>query len=598
MDVKKILREIRVIERVNAMGMGNLLVQFFRVSLFLTMVAAFSSCSVNTAPARKSEMISAAYDTTLYNITYLEAIRLKMLGSSSDALAYFEQALKINPKSDVSAYEISRISFSRGDLNSAIKYGQIAYEIDSNNQWYLNHLATLYYSKGEIDSVIIVFEKIVANDPQNEEIFFNLGGLYIEAGRASEAEIIFREFKDRYGDNDQIVFALLNSMSAQNKKEETEQYLLELIDNDPGSTTFRGMLAENYRKYGERERAMAMYEEMFNIDPDNGILQMSYIDFLHELGELEELSQIVDNTIMNDSIAMENKIAIVLSLAGNEQYVKRYKNNLVISALLLEANYKNSPDAGLALATVYGMVGEVGMEIEILTKIANQNPTVYGYWEQLLIKVNEQGDLDLLYTLCEKVTREFNIYPLPKLFYAFAAVDKEEFSLAISELSKVRILVNEQPEFMVQILSLEADIFYKQGEYDKAFGKYEDALKINPEETMILNNYAYFLSEQNVNLKRAEELIQKCLETESNITYLDTYAWVLYKLGKYKQAESIMEGIFSEDIYDAELLEHYGFILKALKKCDEALIYLNASVTTDPSKTYLNKEIEECLKLK
>lgn len=592
------LRDNNMIERGDDKGRRDLLTLFVRVSLLIILVAALYSCSVKTAPAHKSEKIAAAYDTTLYNITYLEAIRLKMLGSSADALGYFEQALKINPNSDVSAYEISRISFSRGDLESAIKYGQIAYKIDSFNPWYLNHLATLYYSKGETDSVIMVFEKIVTNDPQNEEILFNLGGLYMEAGRASEAEVIFKEFRDRYGDIDQVVFALLNSMSAQNKKEETEQYLLELIDSEPSSTTFRGMLAENYRRYGDRERAMAMYDEMFDIDPDSRILQLSYIDFLLELGMLEELSQIVDNTILNDSIEMENKIAIVLSLAGKEQYVKRYKNDLIISALLLEASYKNNPDAGLALATVYGMVGESEMEIEILTKIAKQNPSVYGYWEQLLIKVNDQGDLDLLFTLCEKVTREFNVYPLPKLFYAFAAVDREEFALAASELAKVRILVNEQPEFMVQILSLEADIFYKQGDYDKAFSSYEEALRINPDESMILNNYAYFLSEQNSNLKRAEELILRCLKTESNITYLDTYAWVLYKLGKYKKAEDVMKGIFSEDIIDAELLEHYGYILKALKKYDEALIYLNASVTTDPSKTYLNKEIEECIKLK
>ena len=48
-----------------------------------------------------------------------------------------------------------------------------------------------------------------------------------------------------------------------------------------------------------------------------------------------------------------------------------------------------------------------------------------------------------------------------------------------------------------------------------------------------MNNYAYYLAEQNMKLKEAEEMARKVIEKEKdNTTYLDTYGWVLYKRGK------------------------------------------------------------------
>ncbi|MEZ5010869.1 MAG: hypothetical protein R2744_04365 [Bacteroidales bacterium] len=46
-----------------------------------------------------------------------------------------------------------------------------------------------------------------------------------------------------------------------------------------------------------------------------------------------------------------------------------------------------------------------------------------------------------------------------------------------------------------------------------------------------------------MNLPKAEEMIVRCLKSERNNTYLDTYAWVLYKQGKYRKAGEIMKEI-------------------------------------------------------
>jgi Tfp pilus assembly protein PilF len=145
---------------------------------------------------------------------------------------------------------------------------------------------------------------------------------------------------------------------------------------------------------------------------------------------------------------------------------------------------------------------------------------------------------------------------------------------------------------------MRADVYYRMKDYQKSFEIFEEALKSNKEDMTILNNYAYYLAEQNINLKEAEKMAKKVIEREKgNNTYLDTYGWVLYKRGKLNEAAKIMEAILnSGEKTDAEWYEHYGFILKKKKNCTKAIENWNIAIKIDSTKINLIKEIENCRK--
>jgi tetratricopeptide (TPR) repeat protein len=121
---------------------------------------------------------------------------------------------------------------------------------------------------------------------------------------------------------------------------------------------------------------------------------------------------------------------------------------------------------------------------------------------------------------------------------------------------------------------------------------------LNSEDLTVLNNFAYYLAEQNVRLNEAEEMARNVIEKEKdNATFLDTYAWVLYKRGKIRDAAKIMEGILAMDLTDnAEYFEHYAYMLKSLKKCDKAIENWSKAIEIDSTRTHLKTEIENCLK--
>ena len=149
-----------------------------------------------------------------------------------------------------------------------------------------------------------------------------------------------------------------------------------------------------------------------------------------------------------------------------------------------------------------------------------------------------------------------------KILYANGALETKNYDIALEELRKAEILAGDNKEFLTQVLTMRADVYYRMKDYLKAFETFEAALKNNGDDLTVINNYAYYLAEQNTNLKEAEEMAKKVIEREKgNTTYLDTYAWVLYKRGKLKEAAKIMEEIIkSGETPDAEWYEHYGFI--------------------------------------
>jgi Tfp pilus assembly protein PilF len=236
---------------------------------------------------------------------------------------------------------------------------------------------------------------------------------------------------------------------------------------------------------------------------------------------------------------------------------------------------------------------EAGLRLE---EIVEENPDNYYGWEKLLLVLNQKKDYRTLEIKGEECASRFNRSFLAKILYANGALENKNFDVALEELRKAEILAGDNKEFLSQILTMRADVYYRMKDYDKAFETFDIAVKENSDDLTVINNYAYYLAEQNKNLKEAEEMAKKVIETEKdNTTYLDTYAWVLYKRGKLKDAARIMEGIISSgQIPDAEWYEHYGFILSRQRNCTKAIENWNYAIKLDSTKTELLEEIKKC----
>ena len=170
-------------------------------------------------------------------------------------------------------------------------------------------------------------------------------------------------------------------------------------------------------------------------------------------------------------------------------------------------------------------------------------------------------------------------YPTQPVFYWFAGVscviDKQDRD-AIGYFEKGRKFVVDK-NVLADFDSYLGDLYYSVGETEKSFQAYERVLGVNPDNTLVLNNYAYYLSLRQEDLDKAKAMALHAVELEpNNAIYLDTYAWVLYQKGEYKAAEAQMEkavGLLKAP--DKTYYRHYADILQKVGKADKAKEYEN-----------------------
>jgi tetratricopeptide (TPR) repeat protein len=123
----------------------------------------------------------------------------------------------------------------------------------------------------------------------------------------------------------------------------------------------------------------------------------------------------------------------------------------------------------------------------------------------------------------------------------------------------------------VDALNQLAILYSSAGNTAASDAAYQSVLRIDPDNALANNNYAYALSERNQELDRAQAMIEIALKAEpKNPSYLDTMGWILYKRGDYKQAlEYILQAIENGEV-SATVYEHLGDVYQKLGNNAEA----------------------------
>ena len=558
----------------------------------------FTSCGRKMYPSKDSGKEGNNYDAAAFNYVYVEALKQKLMGNSGDALNALEQCIKINPQNDAAYYQMAQIVIANGDLKHGKQYAARALSIDQENIWYLTMLAGLYYQDKNLDSAIIYYEKAVKYFPEKENLQLTLGNLYSEDKKFEKANSIFDSFDKKYGVNEKSTLSSIKNLMAEGKYDDALVRTFSLLKEYPDEVLFNGLLADIYQSKGDSEKALEVYNQLLQRNPDNPQIQLSLCDLLLAEKKYDDLFLLLNTIILNSKVEHEAKISLLARLIEIPDLNKESGDKLIIAMIVLEANYKDDNIVPLLrpeLMIKQNKLVDASLRLE---EIIKETPDNYYAWEKLLIVYLQLKDYPKLFTVGEECATKFNRSFPAKILYANGAIETGKYSIALDELKKAEILAADNKEFIVQVLTMRADVYYRMKDYLKAFETFEKALKTDKEDLTVINNYAYYLAEQNTNLKEAEEMARKVIEKEKgNTTFLDTYGWVLYKRGKLNEAARIMESIIANgETPDAIWYEHYGYILKKQKKCPKAIDNWNIALKLDSTKTDLIKEIENCKK--
>jgi len=184
-------------------------------------------------------------------------------------------------------------------------------------------------------------------------------------------------------------------------------------------------------------------------------------------------------------------------------------------------------------------------------------------------------------------------------FMGLAYYQKEDDDAALDAFKRGVGEINEQsdPDIVSDFYAIMGDILYKKNKSKEAFAAYDSCLQWKDDNTTCLNNYAYYLSELDLELSKAEQMSYKAVKAEpNNSTFLDTYAWILFMQERYDESKVYINQALAVDtasVPSAVVVEHAGDIYAANGDIHKALEYWKEALDLGGEKAILNKKIKQ-----
>ena len=228
-------------------------------------------------------------------------------------------------------------------------------------------------------------------------------------------------------------------------------------------------------------------------------------------------------------------------------------------------------------------------------KVIAVDSSRYAVWESLLNIEIQLADYNAMESESIRAIELFPLFPVPYLFKGVALLEKKQYEASVESFNSGVKLVSVNNALLVNFYTYLGDAYNRLKNNRLSDESYEKALKLDPENSYVLNNYAYYLSLRNENLAKAETMSAKSVKLDAgNAANMDTYGWVLYKLGRYAEAAQWVEkAIAATPSPDADLLEHIGDIYFKLGDINKAVLNWQNALNVGPGSEFLEKKIKD-----
>lgn len=482
----------------------------------------------------------------------------------------------------------------------------------------------LYEQSGNYDSAAEEYRKALIFDPKSVEIRRSLSEVYFQQRKFDEAAILRSEIAEKTADDYNFIadclrftkdlesaasfykrsleldslqyiprLYLAKIYSYLGKGREAEQQLKELLKVAPDKTEAYLELAEFYVDEKNLDKAFGAYKEAAESDTadirpvigmagiylarndtvqaeslyfavarrnwdDIELLSGLIISFyaIQRYNEAEEIAARIVELAPQD-ISAQRRYAMILY--GNRKFPKA-------ESLMTEIENRGGADAALYyyLARIKQDQKEYAKSEGYFRKSLALADTLIDSWINLAMVVDEQdryGEaLGVMRDAMERLPEDSTAI----LFYTSLIHSRnEQFELAKTGYER---LLKSNPD--------DISFRFNLGAACERLGKYEDAekefrwiIKKDPNNALALNYLGYMFADRGVNLKESKGLIERALAIEpENGAFLDSYAWVLYKMGRYDEALEQMKKAIQFDIGDPVVYDHQGDIYFALNQ--------------------------------
>jgi tetratricopeptide (TPR) repeat protein len=594
--------------------------RYFYLIVILGLLAACSQETIKQTETQEQRE-SQFERQKLAQQNFIDGSVLEAQGKYNEAIDKYLEALKLDSKAGI-FYSIAKNYYAINKLSSALRFARQAVNKDTTNTEYLNLLATIYGASHLEDSSATVYNRIITLDSTDVTAIYSLAQLQ-EAKRPSEAIRLYKKVIDVLGPEWSVLIRLIDLNERMGNIPETIKTVEELLKLNPSDLQLQKVLIESYIKVKDYDKALDRLNEAIVSYPDDAnLLDYKGRIFLAK-GDYKSASAEYLKLIKAPDLSFESKIHI-----GTSFFVQSDKdsNNILIAKEIFEAINKDTADW-----QVNAYLGEIGIKekndslaigyFKKASELAEWNAQVWQRLGGLLFDNRKYSEaVDLLQKGAEKFPNDFVI----NLIYGLSLSQENEHAKAkvalenalrlnpddLTALSALGYTLNqlkEEDEALVhlnkalaidpknvQVIGILGLIYEGKKNFVASDSLYKIALQVDTSNALILNNYAYSLSERGLMLNEALKMAEKAIKQEpKNSSYLDTIGWIYFQLGKYEEAkENILKASLTED-KNATILNHLGDVYYKLGEKIKAKAFWIKALEFDENNEEIKLKIEK-----
>lgn len=565
----------------------------FSVALFSCKGSKQSSKSA----ANKSESESKLFTKHDIDVNhyFVSANKEKLLGNTEDAIRLFKKCLQIDPNNAAAAYELSIIALNANDFQNAELYSRKAYTLNPDNEWYAIIFVESLQRNKKPGEAIKIYQKLIKNLPDRTDIYYDFADCYLRMNKPVDAIEIYNELEKKIGINAELSLQKEKIYVRMGKLEKAVEEINKLIATAPDEAKYYGILAELYAANNRDVEAVDTYQKALKMDPDNAYINLSLSEYYRQKRDYAKGFIYLEKAFNSEELDIDSKVKILLSYyVVSEKSEELKSQSLSLCEMLIKAHPKDAKAYSIA-GDFYYRDKKLEKAKEYFSKAVELDKSKYVIWNQLLIIESELQQFQEMIKHGKEAVELFPNEPTVYLLLGIAYLQEKNPAEALVVLNQGKNMIIDNKPLLGQFWANIGDAYYRTKQMNLSDEAYEEALKINPNDTYVLNNYAYYLSLRNEKLDKAEEMSKKSNEIDrDNASYNDTYGWILYALGKYEDAKLWLEKAIANGASEnAVILEHLGDVQYKLKNTDIAMDYWIKAKKAGTGSDNLDRKINE-----
>jgi tetratricopeptide (TPR) repeat protein len=502
---------------------------------------------------------------------FAEGMKFYILNDYTRAEQWFRKALENNPNQAAINYMISKTALSRKDYNQAVYFAEKAVKSNDEIEHYYIQLADVYREQANLTEATKVYKKMIDVFPQKQENYLTLASMLLYLRKPEEALEVYSQIEKKFGKTPELSRQKLDLYIRLNDQSLALQEAKNLAESYPEEISLQLSYVELLINYGKKDEALNLLKTIRSKEPENPYALLIMARLHKEKGEQQHYLDLLQEVFKSSEMGLDSKISLLEDLKKNSSNKEDSKKQISqLSQSLTEAHPDDARSFIIAGDLLLQNNDQLGA-LKQYRKAIEMEKSDFNLWYKLLALESETSQLDSMIVHAEQA---LEIYPNQAVLWYMhgtAFLQSKKYDDAIASLEHGKRLSGGNNRLLIQFHALLADSYNEVKQYSKSDEAYEQALKLDSNNTHVLNNYSYFLSLRNENLSKALSMTERLITiAPDNVAYLDTYAWVLYKLNRFEESRIFLEKAL-KNTEDGTIIEHYGDVLYKLGLIDQAV---------------------------